>query len=359
MKPRIVQVPCIQKPVSASDGFAKKELSGYKLDLLGLCEFGCRYCSSNSGNYLRMRREPFARLTEEQLGERTTPLDDPSLMFVWPDVLENLRAQLDRSPEGWGREETLVFSMLTDGFSPWLIARGITEEALRLVLEKTAFRVRILTKNAVVGSGQWTGFFTRYPGRVVVGLSIGTVDDVWAGRMEIKASPPSARLRALRNLQDAGVPTYGMLCPVFPDAMEGKQLEFLLDKIRPDRLEHVWAEPYNDRVNWRLVRDSYPTDSFGYEWLTAVFEKREKAAWSRYATDLYCRLRAHAERNGWMSKLKFLLYEKDITEGDAEQFRGLQGVLLQSKPDADGYSRNPHMAALQHLGQDSRTKRSV
>ena len=30
----------------------------------------------------------------------------------------------------------LVFSMQTDGFSPWLVENGITEQALRLVIER-------------------------------------------------------------------------------------------------------------------------------------------------------------------------------------------------------------------------------
>lgn len=59
-----------------------------------------------------------------------------------------------------------------------------------------------------------------------------------------------------------------------------------------------------------------------------------------------CRLREHAERNGWMDKLRYLLYEDQIVEEDAHHYAGLKGVLLQSKPDDNGQSRNPHIAAL-------------
>lgn len=68
--------------------------------------------------------------------------------------------------------------------------------------------------------------------------------------------------------------------------------------------------------------------------------------WSRYATDLYLRLRQHGERNGWLKKLRFLLYEDLITAADATRYAGMSGVLLQSKPAGDGRSRNPHIAAL-------------
>ena len=51
MKSQFVEVPAIRSPITKSPGFAKKGLADYKLDAIALCQFGCRYCSSNSGNY--------------------------------------------------------------------------------------------------------------------------------------------------------------------------------------------------------------------------------------------------------------------------------------------------------------------
>jgi DNA repair photolyase len=187
---------------------------------LALCEFGCEYCSSNWGNYLRIRREQFAELTEAQLGKRTYPDNDPDLIFIWPDILTHLHRQLEKKPPNWGAGRTLVFSMLTDGFSPLLVQEKTTEAALQMLIERTSFRIRVLTKNAVVGTEKWITFFKGHPNRFVIGLSTGTLGDEWAKRVEIKTSIPSARLRALANLQDAGIPTYGILCPVFPDVLD-------------------------------------------------------------------------------------------------------------------------------------------
>ncbi len=347
MKNRLVVINSIAEPIKPAPGFEKKHLSTHKLDIMGLCGFGCVYCSSNAGNYLRINRERFADATEAQLGERAYPAADPSLAFVWRDVIPRLRAQIANKPATWGAGRTLVFSMLTDGFSPVVVADGTTRAALDLVMQRTSFRVRVLTKSAVVGSARWRGYFRSHPGRFVVGLSTGSLDDAWARRVEAGTSSPSARLRALRRLQDDGVPTFGMLCPVFPDAAHGDALERLLDAVRPEAAEHVWAEPYNDRLNWRAVRDGYDADSAGYAWFTRVYERGDRAAWSAYATELYARLRDRARRDGWLHKLRYLLYEGDIVEGDAREFRGLDGVLLQSKPGDDGLSQNPHVAALQ------------
>lgn len=248
-------------------------------------------------------------------------------------MLDKLSQQVwSKRGVGWGAGKTLVVSQLTDAFSPLTVADGTTEKALLLVLQHTSFRIRVLTKGAVVGSEKWVELFKAYPGRFVVGLSTGTLDDEWARRIEVGTSSPSARLRATRALQDAGVPTFGMLCPVFPDMLTGDGLERLVDAIRPDRCEHVWAEPFNDRANWRAVRAGYAEGSPGWRFLTDVYERGMRDRWSGYATELYQRLITMARAQGWAHKFRYLLYEGDIHEDHAGALKGLEGVLLQSKP---------------------------
>jgi DNA repair photolyase len=269
-------------------------------------------------------------------------------MFTWPDVLLRLEEQLSNEPKSWGQGQTLVFSMLTDGFSPQLVSDGTTKAAIMMVLDRTSFRIRVLTKNAVVGSKPWIDFFLKYPGRFVVGLSTGTLDNAWAKSVERKTSVPTARIRALNNLQDAGVPTFGMLCPVLPHVLDGNDLERLVDGIRPELVEHCWAEPYNDRSNWRNVSEACPAGGRDRQFLIDVYEKGSNTTWSRYAVELYSRLRRKAEREGWMEKLRYLLYEDRIVAEDARTFCDLAGILLQSKPDKNtGKSRNAVIAALQ------------
>ena len=119
--PTKVIVPTLKSLIKKAPGFAKKELATYKLDIIALCEFGCRYCSSNTGNYLRINRKKFAACATEQIGSPTKPSEDPSLMMVWPDVVKQLDRELENKPISYGEGETLMFSMLTDGFSPSLV----------------------------------------------------------------------------------------------------------------------------------------------------------------------------------------------------------------------------------------------
>jgi len=59
LKNKIVNLPSINSLITTSDGFVKKELSTYKLDIMGLCGFGCRYCSSNAGLGMKFRKKTF------------------------------------------------------------------------------------------------------------------------------------------------------------------------------------------------------------------------------------------------------------------------------------------------------------
>jgi len=344
---KIVTIPITKTLIKKAPGFAKKQLADYKVDIVGLCGFGCRYCSSNTGNYLRIYRQQFAALTEEQLGDRLLPTERPELMFVYDDVVEHLRRELHGISRNWGTGKVLVFSMLTDAFSPFLVERGITEQALATLVESTGFTIRVLTKNAIVGSDAWIEFFLRHRDRFVVGLSCGTLDDDWARRVELGTSSPTERLAALRRLQDAGVRTFGMLCPVFPDALDQESLDELVSRTNPNACEDIWAEPFNDRQNWRVVRDGYQPGSAGYEWLTQAFERRRGGEWSAFATQLYVTMRLKAEAEGWLEKMKFMLYEKHVEPEHARSFCDLRGLLLKSPGDKSGLSKNQAFRTLQ------------
>lgn len=336
MKTRIVDIPSIKDPIKPSPGFAKKELTTHKLDIMGLCAAGCAYCSSNAGLYLQFNKRSFAAATEAQLGEALYPATSPELSFRWADFEARLDEQLARKPKdgSWGKGHVLQFSQLTDAFSPWAVKEGLTRRTLLKVLLRTSFRIRVLTKFDYVGRSEWIDLFKAHPDRFVVGLSIGTLDDAWARRVEIGTSSPSARVRALRRLQDAGVPTFGMLCPVFPDALAGDGVERLVEAIRPELCETVWSEPFNDRNNWRAVAAGYEEDTASgrasRHMLEQMFEgPGHTAVWSAYAVSLYERV--HAALGKHAAKHRYLLYQDGMTAQAREAMRGAPGVLFQSE----------------------------
>jgi len=346
MKNKIVIVPQMKSIIKTAPGFNKKELANYKLDISALCGYGCLYCSSNMGNYQRINQKKFNRCTKEQTGKSILPKDDPSLMMIWPTVVDQLENELATKAKEYGKDKVIVFSMLTDGFSPYLVDKGITRNVLEMLIEKTSFRIRVLTKNAIVGSRGWIDFFVKHKDRFVVGLSTGSLDNSWSKKVELGTSSPGDRFEALANLQAVGIPTFGMLCPVFPSMLIDDSLEKMLDLVNPEEVEHVWIEPYNDRINWKIVQSSFPPNSAEYNWFKEVYQFRQTEKWSSYATELYIRTYQKAAREGWLPKLRYLLYEGEITEEDSGRYVGLESVLLQGKPDENGMSKNQWIASL-------------
>lgn len=346
MKTTVVEIEH-RKNIIAKSSWTKKELADDHLEALLFCEFGCSYCSSNAGLHIRFWKDTIGKAVKQVTGQEFDSHNAGHMVIAYREIADALDEELSRKRRKPGVGKTLVFSELTDGFSPVLLKTGATHRILELLIEKTQYRIRVLTKNAIIGTPKWVNFFAEHANRFVVGLSIGTLDAEFARKMEWRTSRPNSRIKALHSLQDAGVTTFGMLCPVFPQTLDTDELERLIDAIRPELCERVWAEPYNERHNWEHVRACYDEGSSMWAWMTRVFQDRDKAVWSRYATDLYVRIHSKAVSEGWSDKLRYLLYEDAITAQDARKFRGLDGVLLQTKPNDDGGSSNLAFAVLQ------------
>src|SRR5260370_6125796 len=103
------------------------------------------------------------------------------------------------------------------------IMRGILE-----VLDRDGHPVGIVTKSALVTRD--IDILARMAKRNLakVALSVTTLDAQLARTMEPRASTPSKRLEALRQLSEAGIPTTVMVAPVIP-ALHDSEIELILD----------------------------------------------------------------------------------------------------------------------------------
>jgi DNA repair photolyase len=161
------------------------------------CSHGCSYC--------------YARPTHEYLG-LSAGLDFETKVFVKLRASELLREFLARP--GW-RAETIAFSGVTDCYQPAEREFRLTRACLEVAAECRQ-PIGVITKNALVTRD--LDLLTRMAaqGTVCVSLSITTLDAQLARTMEPRTSPPKARLRAVRELSAAGVPTNVMVAPVIP-----------------------------------------------------------------------------------------------------------------------------------------------
>ena len=161
------------------------------------CEHGCTYC--------------YARPTHEYFG-LSAGLDFETQIFVKERAPELFREWLNR-PE-W-EPQPISFSGVTDCYQPAEREYRLTRGCLEVALEARQ-PVCIVTKNALVTRDLDILKPMAELNIVRVAISITTLDAELARSMEPRTSSPSARLRAVRELIDAGVPTIAMTAPVIP-----------------------------------------------------------------------------------------------------------------------------------------------
>ncbi len=161
------------------------------------CEHGCIYC--------------YARPDHERLGY-SCGLDFETRIVAKVDAPRLLRRELAH-PKWKG--ETIVFSGVTDCYQPvereYRLTRGCLE-----VIADCRQPVGIITKSSLVLRDlDLLAELARHRA-VRVGLSVTTLDNRLASKMEPRAASPAERLETLAALRDAGIQTFAMIAPVIP-----------------------------------------------------------------------------------------------------------------------------------------------
>ncbi|RWM10753.1 MAG: PA0069 family radical SAM protein [Mesorhizobium sp.] len=176
------------------------------------CEHGCVYC--------------FARPTHAFMG-LSPGLDFESKLFAKPDAARMLDREL--SKPGY-QPRTIAIGTNTDPYQPIERQYRIMREILE-VLEARGHPVGIVTKSALVTRDIDILSRMAERGLAKVALSVTTLDRMLARTMEPRASTPTKRLEAIRQLSDAGIPASVMVAPIVP-GLNDPELERILDSAR-------------------------------------------------------------------------------------------------------------------------------
>jgi DNA repair photolyase len=176
------------------------------------CEHGCVYC--------------FARPTHSYMG-LSPGLDFESKLFAKPDAARLLDREL--SKEGY-QPRTIAIGTNTDPYQPIEKQYRIMREILE-VLEARGHPVGIVTKSALVTRDIDILARMAERGLAKVALSVTTMDRMLARTMEPRASTPTKRLEAIRQLSDAGIPASVMVAPIIP-GLTDPEMERILDSAR-------------------------------------------------------------------------------------------------------------------------------
>ena len=202
------------------------------------CEHGCSYC--------------YARHYHETLG-MDAGLDFETKILVKHDAAPLLRKELQR-PQWKG--ELISISGVTDCYQPAERRFRITRGLLEVLLE---FRqvASIITKNSLVLRDLDLLAPLAEQRLIQVNISLTTLDGELSRIMEPRTASPQARLRAIRELTQAGVPVRAMTAPIIP-GLTDHELPQLLQAAAEAGAQHAW---------YTLLRLPLTVEPVFFDWL--------------------------------------------------------------------------------------------
>ncbi|MCF7643995.1 PA0069 family radical SAM protein [Bacillus subtilis] len=173
------------------------------------CEHGCIYC--------------FARPSHSYMG-LSAGLDFETKLFAKPDAARLLEKELSKS--GY-IPKTIAIGSNTDPYQPVEKKMRIMRDILG-VLDAANHPAGIITKSALVTRDIDILSSMAERGLAKVAISVTTLDAKLARNMEPRASTPTLRLQAIRQLSEAGIPVSVLLGPVIP-GINDHEIERILD----------------------------------------------------------------------------------------------------------------------------------
>jgi len=212
------------------------------------CEHGCSYC--------------YARITHEFLGF-SAGLDFESRIMVKENAPELLRREL-ASP-AW-KPQLVAMSGVTDCYQPIERRLQLTRRCLAVFAEARN-PVGIITKNHLVTRDIDLLSELAAHQAVEVNISVNSLDNELASRLEPRASLPRHRLAAVEALARAGIPVGVLVAPIIP-ALNEHEIMAVLQAARNAGAQ--WA-------GMEILRLPLTVAPIFETWLAAHFpEKQEK-----------------------------------------------------------------------------------
>ena len=209
------------------------------------CEHGCVYC--------------FARPSHAYMG-LSAGIDFETKLFYKADAGKVLEEELARP--GYVCKP-ITIGANTDPYQPierkLLVTRAVLE-----VLARTRHPVSIISKSAMVLRDLDILTDMARDGLVSVAISITTLNAETKRSLEPRTAAPLARLRAVRELNAAGVPTGVMVAPVIP-AITDHEMEAILAAA---------AEAGARWAGYVLLRLPHEIKDLFRDWLTEHFPDR-------------------------------------------------------------------------------------
>ncbi len=209
------------------------------------CEHGCIYC--------------FARPSHSFLN-LSPGLDFETKLFAKTNAAELLRAELSKPTY---RVQPIKLGANTDPYQPIERRYKITRQVLEVLAERK-HPLTIVTKNALVERDMDLLVEMARQNLVYVFLSVTSLDNRLASKLEPRASAPHRRIEAIRRLSAAGIPCGVLVAPIIP-MLTDRWLESIIEQA---------AQAGARMAGYTILRLPYELKDLVREWLQLHFPER-------------------------------------------------------------------------------------
>ncbi len=220
-----------------------KELN-YQVDTYIGCEHYCYYCYA--------------------LAQAKT--DWSKQILIHEKIIDQLGTEIDKIPS-----QTIYMGYYTDPYQPCEAEYQQTRKVLELFLQN-GFSASILTKSDLVVRDI---DILKEMNNVAVSVSVAFNDNQTRRLFEANTMDTENRIKALRQLKEAGVRTGALVCPVIPYITDAIQL---VDMLQP-YADVIWI--YKLSINDRLERNWLNIQQILNNQFTDLIEKIEPAVFSK------------------------------------------------------------------------------
>lgn len=211
------------------------------------CEHGCLYCYASS--YIRKFHECRPK----------------------KDLLKLIKGDVLQLPEN----ALISMSNSSDPYPPMEYELQLTRRCLE-EFRRRNLRILVITKSDLVLKD--LDLLRKL--RCAVSLTITTLDDYLAGRLEPNAPPPSRRLYAVERLSSEGIRVCVRIDPIIP-YLNDDGIDGLLREIKNASAAHITSSTFKPRPDsWARIKAAFPDVAEKLEPL--YFGEGEQVARSRY-----------------------------------------------------------------------------
>ncbi|MFN2572083.1 MAG: radical SAM protein [Gemmatimonadales bacterium] len=180
------------------------------------CEFGCSYCYARyTHRYVVERAHAAGKLNDAEFSDYRGAHGWEAFekrIFVKEQIIGALDVDLKRVPLG----DCIVIGTATDPYQPAERRFRLTRAVLQRLTRCEGLSFGIISKSPLIARDVDVLRKLQERNELQIHVSLITTDALLARKLEARSPVPSARLRALRKLVDAGINAGLIVAPVLP-----------------------------------------------------------------------------------------------------------------------------------------------